>query len=202
MTEASGAAPPRAAPAAAGQHPAGKRSPRARLWPAVLALGLVAQAAGVLTMVAIAARDPSFAIEPRYYERAIAWDAESRRDAEGRALGWAVRVEASPRGGDTGRVELRAHLADAEGRPLEGARVRAEAFHQARAAERASLSLEARGDGVYAAALSGARTGLYEVRLTIQRGPEELHTLASVAVSEGVRAGARPSGTQPGGDRP
>ena len=61
------------------------RSQRWR-WPLLLALVLVGQAGGVIAMVVVSGRDASFAIEPDYYEKALAWDEASRLRAASESL--------------------------------------------------------------------------------------------------------------------
>lgn len=74
--------------------PATKGS-RAWMWPVGL-ITLMCGSVGICVMTAVvAARDPSFALEPDYYERALEWDeTAAARDASA-TLGWRAHVEVS-----------------------------------------------------------------------------------------------------------
>jgi nitrogen fixation protein FixH len=149
------------------------RTPARRFarWPVILIGLLIVQAAGILWMVTIAGSDPSFAVEPHYYEKAVAWDEAARQEGVNRALAWNAEASIS-RAGAQNRRTLRVVLSDSLGRPLEGASVAAEVFHQARAGERTRVECLSKEPGVYAGEAALARDGVYEVRLTIARGPD------------------------------
>ena len=67
-----------------------------RRWPWILAGALTVQAAGIITMVTIASSDPSFAVEPDYYQRAVAWDSYAAQREASRALAWRAEVQIYP----------------------------------------------------------------------------------------------------------
>jgi hypothetical protein len=144
---------------------------RSRRWPAILIGLLVVQAAGILWMVTIAGSDPSFAIEPHYYEKAVAWDQTARQEDVNRALGWSAEAALSPPTPE-GLRRLRVMLSDHLGRPLAGAIVAAEVFHQSRAADRTAITCNAAEPGVYTGGAPLVRAGVYEARLTVSRGPD------------------------------
>jgi len=171
-----------------------ERSPRAALsaparraarrW-ILIPIGLiVGQMSIVGAMMYIATSDPSFAVEPDYYEKALAWDATAaQREVNGR-LAWQASVQLAA--GEQGGSELVVRLTNSEGVALDGAAVKAEIFANTRSRDRAILTLTARGDGTYAAPAVVNRAGLWECRLVVQRGPE---TFTSSAQLEAV---ARP----------
>jgi nitrogen fixation protein FixH len=153
-----------------------------RRWPLIIIGLLVVQAAGIITMVVISGRDPSFAVEPDYYQKALAWDDAARQRQAGADLGWTVDLHAGAEG-------LSVELHDALGRPLDGAQVEAEVFHHARAADRHTIALAAAGDGLYRGTTRLARRGHWEVRLLITRGPELLTLTRQVEVGGGSGGG-------------
>jgi hypothetical protein len=136
---------------------------------------LLACVAGLATMASIAADDPSFSLEPRYYEKAVHWDERQVAKAASERLGWRLRAELEPaRGGAT----LVVALDGADGLPLTGARVKTEAFANARARDIRHLDLEERKPGEYSAALDQARAGLWEFRFEVVRGADRYSTVA------------------------
>jgi hypothetical protein len=140
---------------------------------------LLACVGGLATMASIAADDPSFSLEPSYYEKAVHWDEQQARKAESARLGWRLeaRVETRPEG-----ASLVARIDGSNGRPLRGATVRLEAFANARAGEVRHLRLEERKPGEYSTLLEAARPGLWEFRFEVELGADRYATLARADV--------------------
>jgi nitrogen fixation protein FixH len=140
----------------------------AKRWPAfIFALIGLQLALGAIT-VYFATNDPSFAIEPDAYEKALNWDerAEARRASE--ALGWTCDLRVGQSDG-LGDRYLFLTVTDRDGRPLESATVRGLAFHQARAAERFALEFRPVSPGLYRAKAALRRDGRWSVQLTVER---------------------------------
>ena len=142
------------------------------LWPALIAGALTIHAVVCLTVTLVVTRDPSFAVEPEYYRKAIQWDAAAAQLRADKALGWTVKMETGPRSGILGERRLACRLADREGKPIAGAAVEIETFHLARGADRIRGILADEGGGLYAAALKLRRPGLWECRLTVRQGDQ------------------------------
>lgn len=123
----------------------------------LVAILLVSVGANIYLIVR-AHSDPSFAVEPDYYAKAVDWDRLQEERAQSEALGWDVVVDAR-------HTELRIRLTDRLGRPIDGAVVEVEAFHNARAAERVRGVMLPRGKGVYVLEHDFERSGLWEYRL-------------------------------------
>lgn len=140
-----------------------------RRWAYVPAGLLIAMLGGLLLMARIASDDPGFAVERDYYRKAVGWDAEQAQLAENQRLGWTMTAEALPRAG--GRAVVRVGLRDGQGRPVTGARVTFEAFHNARAGDLRSGEARAVGQD-YELDLGAVRPGLWELRLTAQAGTD------------------------------
>jgi nitrogen fixation protein FixH len=139
-------------------------------WPLGLAALLVGSAAANIALIVITARDASFAVEPDYYAKALAWDETMAQARRNEALGWSLGLGIEP-AGERGRVTVAARLADRSGAPLDGARVSLEALHNARASRVLTATLEPRGAG-YAAVMPLSRPGLWEFRVRVTRGAD------------------------------
>ena len=115
--------------------------------------------------IVITLTDPSFALEPDYEERAADWDAIQRQQAVNESLGWSakVSVEAGPKRGE---IVVRVTLQDRIDRPIDGAIVELDAFHNARAGRIHRARLDHAGDGEYTTAMPIRRSGVWEFRLT------------------------------------
>jgi nitrogen fixation protein FixH len=140
------------------------------IWPAALAAALGIHCLVWVGVAVIGSRDPSFSVEPDYYRKGIAWDAEAAQLRADRDLGWTVKVETDRAAGILGDRRLACSLADREGRPIAGAEVEVETFHLARGADRLRAGLKEEPGGVYAGLLRMRRPGLWEVRLTARQG--------------------------------
>jgi nitrogen fixation protein FixH len=139
-------------------------------WPVGLVALLAASAGANIALVVITSRDTSFAVEPNYYAKALAWDQTMAQQARNEALGWSLGLRVDPTDA-RGRKIVTVNLADRAGVPIEGAQVAVEAFHNARASRIFSAALAPLGQG-YAAAMPLDRPGLWEFRLRVTRGPE------------------------------
>ena len=170
-------------PAVAGAVSDGAPRSRGLFWAALPALLLGASLLGVGTMVSIAVRDPSFALERNYYERAVHWDRQREQEETNARLGYGLTL-ALEQGRDG--VELDLSLADGARVPLSGAQVKVEAFANARAGERRFLTLVPTADGRYRASVGHARAGLWEFRFDVQAGGEHFtRTLRKDVPAEG-----------------
>lgn len=138
-------------------------------WALVPVALLLASTLGVGSMASIAARDPGFALEKDYYARAIHWDGEQPQQAENQRLRYELALSALP---VSGGVELEVRLAEAGGKPLTGATLRAEAFANARSAARHDLVFVEAAPGTYRVTVPAPRAGLWELRFVVTHGSE------------------------------
>ncbi len=127
-------------------------------FPYMLVALLSASVIANILLIIRANSDPSFAVEPNYYQKAVDWDQTQAELRASEQLGWNMTVEAR-------RAELRVQLSDRYGRPIDGATVAVEAFHNARANERVNEHLVPIGGGVYVLEHSFDRRGIWEMRL-------------------------------------
>lgn len=157
----------------------------ARIWPWVPAGLLACMLTGLGTLATIAARDPGFALERDYYEKAVAYDGEIAQRAENARLGWSIDSEVGPSvSGNERRFVVRAR--DAAG-AITGARVSVEALRNATAQRPVDAELVERAAGEYEARLSLREAGLWEFRLTLERGRDRFTTIERKDVMEAGR---------------
>jgi nitrogen fixation protein FixH len=153
----------------------------AGLWPWVPALVLLSLLGGQLVVLTSTLDDPTFSTERDYYRKAVDWDARMARQRASEALGWSssARLVSSA----NGVTRLRVQLTDAHGQSIHGAALRATAFHNARAALPLELELRETEQGSYEAELGKVRPGLWEVRLSAERGGAECESTLRVDVT-------------------
>ena len=152
-------------------------------WPVGLAVLLAASAGANIALVVITSRDTSFAVEPNYYAKALAWDQTMAQQARNDALGWSLGLRVDPSDA-RGRMTVTVRLVDRAGAPIEGAQIAVEAFHNARASRILSAALRPDGQE-YAAGMPLDRAGLWEFRLRVTRGPEVFVTTLTRDVPAG-----------------
>jgi len=153
-----------------------------RLWawaPGVLLATLLGTQLTVLHSVL---DDPSFALEPDYYRKAVAWDARQQLQRESLALGWHTDLMAEPAPQLRG-LALRVQLHEAQGGPLAGAAVRVQAFANARAARVFEAVLVETAPGTYSAEIPSSVLGLWEFRLEATRGADRFSEVLRQSVS-------------------
>lgn len=133
-----------------------------RWFPYFLVALLLVSVGSNLYLIVRANSDPSFAVEPDYYAKAVAWDESQAVRAASDSLGWRVEVAAEHEG-----FEVR--IRDALGRPVRGAQVQLEAFPNAFARERIEVILHEGEAGRYFVRRSFSRSGIWEYRLAALR---------------------------------
>ena len=161
-----------------GSDPATGRRQAGWWWPWFIVALLIATAAGQGIMYYEATHDPTFAIEPDYYSKAVAYDTAIVRARENVALGWrpvGVMTAASP-----SDAAVRVVLTDSLGLPVIGARVRGSAIHNLDGSHPVAVQFTDAGGGAYVATMAGARRGLWEFRLDAVR--ENSHFTPSLRV--------------------
>jgi nitrogen fixation protein FixH len=143
-----------------------------RYWPFLL-VGLLASGVGAnLYFLARALDDPSFAVEPDYYAKAVAWDAHQAQARTNAVLGWRLLIDVAGADPSTGLARVTARLTDRNGSPVTGATLGMEAFHNARAADVLKATLRETAGHDYAADLSIRKPGLWEFRVVAARGKD------------------------------
>jgi nitrogen fixation protein FixH len=140
------------------------------LWPKAI-VGLIAlHITFMVIVVVVATRDPSFAVEPNHYQKALAWDQQAARQRQSAELGWQVSVQSEARLGVDGQRAVDLRLVDRAGAPVTGARVQVLAFAHARGQDRLRLGFHEASPGEYHARGPLGREGLWELRLEARRG--------------------------------
>jgi len=145
-------------------------------WPAVIVGALVIHVVVSLTMVWVASSNPSYAVEEDYYQKALHWDEKRAQDRHNAELGWLLGFTVEP-GVAGGSAVLEVTATDALGRPLGGATVSVETFHNARAGDILRARLDTVGEGVYRTILPMRHNGRWELRFTVDRDDDHFtHT--------------------------
>jgi nitrogen fixation protein FixH len=137
-------------------------------WAFVPVVLLLSSALGVGTMAIVAVRDPSFATEANYYQKAIHWDQTQAQAGENQRLGYRIALPTTLLLDAHGHARLELTLADRLGQPIRGASLTAQAFANAYSAELQQLTFEETAPGVYAAPLTARHAGLWVFRVTAQ----------------------------------
>jgi len=111
-------------------------------WPVAIVAILALTVGANVWIYWVANDDQGIAIEPAYYQKAVAWDAAMAQARENRALGWRVTPSLAAFTTRDG-ANLRVTITDSTGAAISGATVRVSAFYNARAGD-----VEARQLGV------------------------------------------------------
>lgn len=151
------------------------------LWPMIIVGLLLMNVTIVIVTVILAAGDPSAAVEPDYYAKALAFDSTMKQREASAKLGWTA--EPSLRTAADGRTpELVVRLNDRDHQALSGAAVTITAFPSVRSGERQSLSATAAQPGVYITPIRITRGGIWIIRIVARVGDDVLETQTDLIV--------------------
>ena len=159
-------------------------------WPIGVVTILASTVVANVIVMRIANDDPSFAVEPDYYRKAVHFDSTMAQERENISLGWGIetRIDSIGDGRHT-RVAIR--LRDASSYPLPGARVAVMARFNARANDTLTALLTEEAPGTYVTTLPIAHPGQWEVRVDATHGSQRFSASSRVnAVRVAVALGA------------
>ncbi len=153
-------------------------------WPLIIFGLLGSQMLIWFVMLFIALSDPTVAVEPDYYRKSLNWNDTIQQRADNQRLGWTIEFEiVEPTTVGENRT-LRCQLINIDGAPLEGAQITIEAFARARANNRLHLSMSEAGKGWYETTGDLRRDGLWELRTTVDRGPETFTDIQEIMLPQ------------------
>lgn len=158
---------------------------RALRWPVGITLVLLSVVASNIWVAVKASSDPSFAIEPDYYRKAVAWDSAMAQERVNAALGWRVASSLSAFSADSGAA-FRVTVTDATGHPVHGARVIVAAMYNARASDVFTTQLLTDGRDGYVGRLPVHTAGVWEMRLDISGSAGRFTTTARLEAKRGA----------------
>ena len=141
-------------------------------WALVPVFLLTSSVLGVGSMAYVATHDPSFATEPDYYQKAVAWDRTQAQAAENARLGYQISLPGKLALGVDNRASVTLTVRDRAGRVVDGARVRAEAFPNLAADQVRQIELVEHAPGSYEAPLDGTRAGIWIFRVSAELGAD------------------------------
>jgi hypothetical protein len=159
---------------------------RSTWWPIAIVAILTLTVGANFWIYSVANDDQGIAIEPDYYQKAVAWDSAMAQARANRALGWRVTPSLAAFTQRDG-ADLRVTLTDSTGAAIAGATVKVSAFYNARAGEVSDTTLVA-GGGAYEARLPVHHVGLWELRFDVTRG--SLHFTSTSRIEAVPAAGS------------
>jgi nitrogen fixation protein FixH len=140
---------------------------RGMWWPIGIAGVLATTVAANIWVAVIANDDPSFAIEPDYYRKAVAWDTALAQGRRNVVLGWRLTPTTGPIASDGGML-ISAHLTDSTGAVISDAVVKVAALPVSRASDVHEATLAPAGPGLYTTRVSRGRPGQWELRFDVR----------------------------------
>lgn len=151
-------------------------------WPAMVVGLFVVQSVFMGVAIYLAHSNPSVAIEPEYYDKALHWDESAARHRVAVERGWSAVLDVGEASGLPATRPLRLLVTGEDAMPIPGLRVRFETFHHAASASR--IFAEAAYDGgAFVAEIPMLREGLWEVRAFASEGNAELRIVEHVRIS-------------------
>ncbi len=89
----------------------------------------------IFTAIALGTGDPSFAVVPNYYQKAVDYDERKVLLAESDALGWSTELIPGTAADASGQRDLVVQIKDEKGGAVRGLTVQIDAYHLARASD-------------------------------------------------------------------
>jgi nitrogen fixation protein FixH len=155
-------------------------------WLPALLLGSMLLGLGALAYIAI--DDPSFALEPNYYDKAVRWDRTQAEARESERIGLQLSLTGPLSLNKDGGVELELRVSDRANTPLCAATVLLEAFPNAFASRVEHVTLREVSPGVYRGRLSRGTRGLWELRFDVRQGSQQFREVLRRDVTPGDAA--------------
>ena len=140
------------------------------VWPFIIAGALGLHVVGSMVMVYFATSNETYAVEPDYYQKALAWDDRRAQDRHNTELGWTLEYTVEPVQAGQDPI-MRAELTNLDGEPITDASISVEAFANARRDDVLTADLVETESG-YQTTLPMRRNGLWEFRFTVTRDDE------------------------------
>jgi hypothetical protein len=141
-------------------------------WALVPVALLLCSALGVGSMAIVAVRDPHFATEPDYYQKAIRWNHTQAQAATNQRLGFVLKLPASLEFDERGHATLELTLNDRLGQPVSGAQLAGNAFANAYSGAIAGIVFEEQSAGHYLAKFTVVHPGQWVFEIVGNSGGE------------------------------
>lgn len=149
-----------------------RQSKRRFVMPAVV-LGLLGgHMVFIFTAITLGTGDPSFAVVPDYYQKAVDYDERKALLAQSDALGWTVSLTPANNVDAIDRRGLVVQIKDAQGVSVTGLSVRIEAYHLARAGDAVVFECVEALPGQYVGHAQVAREGFWQFSIDASMGEQ------------------------------
>lgn len=148
-----------------GGDPARKQSMR---WPLIVTGLLFCHVVLMLSVAAIAVRDPSFSVLPNYYQKALNWDQSQAAKRESAKLGWTIRIEPATTIDPLGQRSVKFILRDGDDCAISDAKLNLTYYHHSRASDTKSVALIESAPGEFVAKLPMRMSGFYQFELSAE----------------------------------
>lgn len=126
----------------------------------------------IFTAIAIGTGDPSFAVVPDYYQKAVDYDERKALLAQSDKLGWSIDVSPGNEADAIGQRDLIVQLRDASGQPVRDAVMKIDGFHQARASQPIAMMCAEVLPGQYVGKARLTREGFWQFTIDVTAGDE------------------------------
>ncbi len=150
--------------------PSKSRAPGSYRWPLIVIAFLGVHVVLISVGVAIATHDPTFAVTPDYYDKALNWDKIQAAKRASEKLGWKLAIAPALKVQPNGERAVEISLQDRNGHPVAGAQINITYFHHAHAMDRMKLTGTTAADGKLAVNVPMRWAGFYSFACTADSG--------------------------------
>lgn len=126
----------------------------------------------IFTAITLGTGDPSFAVVPDYYEKAVDYDERKALLAQSAELGWAVELTPAGQADAVGQRDLFVRFRDRDGQPIQGLSVQVAGYHVARAKETVTMQCIEVLPGQYVGSARITREGFWQFAIDAESGEQ------------------------------
>ena len=186
--------PRRGSPGPAADSAPPRRRRGGNRWALIVVALLITHASAMIIAVLIATGDPSFAVVPDYYQKALSWDQRRAALRGSDSLGWTLVLKPGSVVDERRRRLVVAELHDAQGQPVAEPRLTLSYYHYSHGGQPGEAVLPSTGPGRFAATIPMRWPGTWHVEATV---PDTafLHALDLTIGDAGTTSTPNPSPT-------
>lgn len=152
-------------------------------WGTLVVTFLGMQVAIGAVAIVLATGDPSVAVVPDYYQKALDWDKSMEAQRVSDLLGWTANIQIGEPLDQTGQRYLSVRVLDSAGNGVDDLQGKMRLFHHARAMDIQEVYLEFLGSGVYRGKCLMERDGYWDAELKFA-GKEDAERFLDVQTIE------------------
>lgn len=126
----------------------------------------------IFTAITLGTGDPSFAVVPDYYEKAVDYDERKALLAQSAEMGWSIELTPAGQADAAGQRDLFVQFRGRDGQPVRGLSVQVTGYHVARAKQTVTMQCIEVVPGQYVGSARIMREGFWQFAVDAEVGDQ------------------------------